>query len=1241
MTITKDDIKILKAEVQLDTEDGGGMATATEVVGNVSNNLFPDISELSSTYGRVELRKIYPGVVTDDTDTLFGSQFIFTKVPSDPKVNVCAFTTESWSDKRVDAQRRLETYLARGVLAPWELIETQLEGQLAIILMAPLKSSPPVAGSSLVMVQSEGDVTEYEHYVRIISVESEVRTFYRSNGSGETFDLRVYTCEITDPLPRSFIGFSPQELNEGSVKTQKGRTRVRETRIADAAKYYSAKKLARPAAVGAATLHVDSIYTDLVPSAQSESVMADIGVSGYKETMVKASETITYDINLSVSAGLFVTLIGSGVTPGSLVITLPDGRELKDDANNQVFLGDTQVGTIQYDQGVITWVTNLFNYTGLATLSYESAFVNAQSDHSTYDPVTEVNRGLLWAKTFTPKPYRGSLKVTYVVSAKHYTIYDNGDGTLGSPSEGLGVGVIDYETGTLSLTLTSYPDINSYILYQWGDKAIQLDTVSDQETKACILLDVADKEQAFNGAYQLATAPTITWEVPNPEGGTLTKTATINRQTYEISGDATGKLVDGDIELSPLKAVPRGTSFVLSYRGQFPPTGYTHLSPIVDSGQSFTIDLSGATEEIDPWSIKVNVPISMIDAEYVFMKPYDAVATRATISSMSLFVGASKGSNTFKVFMEANGVFGRQEVGTFNLTTKIMTITPFISFDGWKIETKTHRWSGYGGTSYSYETPVRRKRTLSNYSGLATAVEVKFSNMAAPPSTVDNPLPVIGYKLKVKSLPSYTLVPENVTFVMNGKTFTLDSSNRVLMLTNSTPQEVGSYSGLLTGTLDVVINGVDFSHSENLDITWVRAGVLAADTPKSSFFFYTPIAPLRNGSFQLRIKRGDTYLLATADSNGDIISEFAYGKVDYETGFVRITLQTLHANVTYAYAMQYLSTRPELGDPDNYSELVQVSEGLYNLKVPEWHQASNVSFNAIGLTYIPLAKDVLGLDPVRLPANGKVPCFRKGEVVIVSDERVQEIESPLAGAVYPTGDTRLSVFDLEDSVGTKLSGYTVNLSSGVMTLPSDFNSANYSLPLRMRWMVQDMVFISDVQVSGVLGLNKTLSHAYPEGAVVSSAIIMKDVFARAYNKFHLAAWNNVFSDQPSGNPISANYNSVFYPIQVTNRAARKERWAIVFTGTESFRCFGEATGEIQGGTTQSDYSPLNPFTNTPYFTIKKEGWGTGWVNGNVMRFNTDAANFPIWIARTTLQGQDFEGESSFMMQLRGDIYNEN
>jgi len=41
-----------------------------------------------------------------------------------------------------------------------------------------------------------------------------------------------------------------------------------------------------------------------------------------------------------------------------------------------------------------------------------------------------------------------------------------------------------------------------------------------------------------------------------------------------------------------------------------------------------------------------------------------------------------------------------------------------------------------------------------------------------------------------------------------------------------------------------------------------------------------------------------------------------------------------------------------------------------------------------------------------------------------------------------------------------------------------------------------------------------------------------------------------------------------------------------------------------------------------------------------MRFNTDAANYPIWVVRTILQGQSTDEKQNFTMQLRGDIDNE-
>lgn len=70
MAILDGDIKLLKSEVLDDVPEGGGMATGAAVVHGASNNLFPDISELDRTYGRISLRKVFPVVLTDDVDQL-------------------------------------------------------------------------------------------------------------------------------------------------------------------------------------------------------------------------------------------------------------------------------------------------------------------------------------------------------------------------------------------------------------------------------------------------------------------------------------------------------------------------------------------------------------------------------------------------------------------------------------------------------------------------------------------------------------------------------------------------------------------------------------------------------------------------------------------------------------------------------------------------------------------------------------------------------------------------------------------------------------------------------------------------------------------------------------------------------------------------------------------------------------------------------------------------------------------
>ncbi|MDH0033106.1 hypothetical protein N5D06_17985, partial [Acinetobacter sp. GD03873] len=123
-----------------------------------------------------------------------------------------------------------------------------------------------------------------------------------------------------------------------------------------------------------------------------------------------------------------------------------------------------------------------------------------------------------------------------------------------------------------------------------------------------------------------------------------------------------------------------------------------------------------------------------------------------------------------------------------------------------------------------------------------------------------------------------------------------------------------------------------------------------------------------------------------------------------------------------------------------------------------------------------------------------------------------------------------------------------------------------------------------------------------------------------------------------GQPITPNYNDALYPIQVTNKGAIQERWAIVFIDTTNFRIIGEVSGQIGTGNVNADCMPINPVTSEPYFQVKKEGWGAGgWVSGNVLRFNTIAAMYPIWCIRTVKQSEPAVLGDNFQIMFRGDI----
>lgn len=443
-------------------------------------------------------------------------------------------------------------------------------------------------------------------------------------------------------------------------------------------------------------------------------------------------------------------------------------------------------------------------------------------------------------------------------------------------------------------------------------------------------------------------------------------------------------------------------------------------------------------------------------------------------------------------------------------------------------------------------------------------------------------------------------------------------------------------SGIASGTVRYGTGAVELtSWTPNVDNTLLlRSLATTTDLPPINHIsFRTPLIPVRPQSITVVVASLDHgNLTLTFDEFGKVETDYAHGTVNYDTGFVDI----------YFYKKTKKAENPWILNEPWYDPLLEYTDfgNTVWINVPVWVDASSVRYNAIAYTYIPLDSEILGLSATRLPIDGRVPIFRVGGIGVISASKSFELPDNTAGKTYALVDQRISWLELEDSAGTKVpySMYVVDYDYGKFTLNGDFALNALVAPLTAKYRYQDMLLIRDVQINGQLTFTKPVTHNYDaENSIVGSALVINDMQARYTRKFVQPTWSNLWADEAVGGAISANYNDALYPIAVTNNGNIQERWALVFTDTTNFRCIGEYSGQIGTGSVNTDFAPINPVTGAPYFKVKKEGWGSGWASGNVLRFNTIAATYPVWVIRTVKQSEPTVLSDQFQIMLRGDI----
>jgi hypothetical protein len=1244
MAIAEGDIKLLKSEVMLDTDDGGGYLTSNEIVDGVSNNMFPDISELDRTYGRVSLRKCYAAVLTTNTDSYYGVNAIVSKSPVDPNVSVTLFTTKSWSDRRTDARDRIEAYLARGPRWSGHLLETQITGQRAIQLALRPTDAEPNVGQGLVLLSNEGLSTEVEQYVRVTKVSSVDRYFTVIVGSGSQDLLRrVCTVEISEPLRYTFAGPTVQAFENSQVALPASTAFVRDTVVANAAVYYGISNLQTPRNIGDSTIQAESIFTQLVPSSQSEIPMGDLSAGSLVFIGIAAASTsVTVSLNALISQGKKM-YVGSPVQPGTMSVLA--GSAITDDSNGSLYQSGLQVGSIEYDKGILTFNPNYTgNYQGMIPVTFVPGANPTRLADTASIAVGQENRGYNYVVTVFPPPVPGSLNVSYTAQGKNYYLYDQGAGAIKGTDSAFGSGVVNYGTGTIVMTCGALPDAGSEIIFAWGKKVSTFVRTSIPVPGVEIRLTTAKPNIAANSLH-------ITWKE-----GDLDFEAHDNG-TGGIVGRATGTVnyTQGTIKMTPGVLPQKGTVFTVTYDVGVAKEFSTNPLRQVDGSIQLYIPNDNGNADIIPGSVELRwdlaIPNYNTEVGAGLGTPLISPPTGTAAEAYAYDVpngGAGNGVGTG--MWRRDGVF---QAGFVNYDSGLVGFTPevptqiYIPFFEWvdtgeKTTVTVNTGGGVGiGTTVKTSPVLRYQMTRWDLAAVnatypfdnSGTVTLKWREVGALDSNEETyTLPNIVFDLTFGYAES--IVPGSVRMVVGTETYVdllgLGTLYHAVNAQNG--------AGIVGGTVDYASGKViltDWNPGSSNTITMQGLSTETTPAPVDQVVFRCPVAPVRPSSFQIRVLQlGSTtgQVIVTADSTGKIEHPGISGYIDYASGVVRVFFQE-----------KVLVTDDVRAEPW-YDESLSFVEGTGNAQAryflaPRPVYADSILYNAVGYTYIPLDADILGLDAVRLPSDGRVPIFRVGDTVVVHHTDQTVFSSPAIGQTVNVGRTRVASIRLVDVTGKYFPStmYTNNPDAGTLTLLPTFSMTGYTAPIYAEHRIEDMALCSDVQINGQMQLTRTLTHAFPSGSKVSSALIISDIQARVYNRMAQTSWTNEWSDSLIGTAPIANYNGVQYPPRTTNKGALEERWALIFTSSTSFRIVGEQVGQIGVGDTNTTLAPVNPATNAPYFELDALGWGSGWAAGNVLRFNTAACNYPIWAARTVLQGPATEDSDSFSLQIRGDI----
>ncbi|MBC7489655.1 MAG: hypothetical protein H7240_06410 [Glaciimonas sp.] len=115
------------------------------------------------------------------------------------------------------------------------------------------------------------------------------------------------------------------------------------------------------------------------------------------------------------------------------------------------------------------------------------------------------------------------------------------------------------------------------------------------------------------------------------------------------------------------------------------------------------------------------------------------------------------------------------------------------------------------------------------------------------------------------------------------------------------------------------------------------------------------------------------------------------------------------------------------------------------------------------MSSLPLDANIIGLDPVRLPSDSRMPIFPAGDIAVVHHTETKATQKVANGQTVLLTRSRLRVLGIDGIAIT--SGYSADLDAGSIT----FNDiTDYAQPIRIENRIEDMALVSDAQINGSL-----------------------------------------------------------------------------------------------------------------------------------------------------------------------------